>query len=76
MQCLGESHQVVDVAPALNAFDARQHGVGHRVAKCGDLAGELALRQAAFSAEDFDGAGRPYSCGTDFQCVCWFPPLT
>jgi hypothetical protein len=37
------------------------------VAKCGDMAGELALRQAAFGAEYFDGAGRPHSCGTDFQ---------
>jgi hypothetical protein len=27
----------------------------------------LALREAAFGAEDFDGAGRPYSCGADFQ---------
>jgi hypothetical protein len=27
----------------------------------------LALRQAAFGAEYFDGAGRPYSCGADFQ---------
>ena len=27
----------------------------------------LTLEQAAFSAEDFDGAGGPYSCRTEFQ---------
>ncbi|MFE6487568.1 hypothetical protein ACFVGN_32190 [Streptomyces sp. NPDC057757] len=67
MQCLGESLKLVDIAPALNAFDARQHGVGHRVAKCVGVAVKLAGRQVDFDAEDFDGASRPQSCGTDFQ---------
>jgi hypothetical protein len=64
---LGDRDEVVNVASALGAFDAGQHGVGHQVAEGVYAAGELALRQATFGAEDFDGTGRLYSCRTDFQ---------
>jgi hypothetical protein len=45
MTRFGDRDEVIDVASALDAFDARQHGVGHRVAECSHAAGELASRQ-------------------------------
>src|SRR5690606_37244778 len=60
----------VDVTGALGAFDAGQHGVGHRTAEGGDAGGELALGEAAFGAEYFDGASGPYSGRSDFQGSC------